>query len=189
MRTSMLTGRPARSRCALRIAQRVVAAHLAVLPVAQLGPHRHRMRRGVGAARREQAAGRPVEHAGTTPGMVARRWPCRAALGQRRQQGFGIGMLRVGEAAAADRPLLHHLAAYITATRRAISLTTPMLCGDQHQRHAALLLQVAQQVQDLGLDGHVQGRGRLVAISRRGLHEIAIAIITRWFMPPDIWCG
>jgi hypothetical protein len=27
------------------------------------------------------------------------------------------------------------------------------------------------------------------AISRRGLHAIAIAIITRWFMPPLIWCG
>ena len=27
------------------------------------------------------------------------------------------------------------------------------------------------------------------AISRRGLQAIAIAIITRWFMPPDIWCG
>ena len=27
------------------------------------------------------------------------------------------------------------------------------------------------------------------AISRRGLQEIAIAIITRWFMPPDIWWG
>ena len=27
------------------------------------------------------------------------------------------------------------------------------------------------------------------AISRRGLHAIAMAIITRWFMPPDSWCG
>ena len=27
------------------------------------------------------------------------------------------------------------------------------------------------------------------AISRRGLQAIAIAIITRWFMPPESWCG
>ena len=27
------------------------------------------------------------------------------------------------------------------------------------------------------------------AISRRGLQEIAMAIITRWFMPPESWCG
>ncbi|OOO36836.1 hypothetical protein BS628_10625 [Agrobacterium radiobacter] len=27
------------------------------------------------------------------------------------------------------------------------------------------------------------------AISRRGLEAIAIAIITRWHWPPDIWCG
>jgi hypothetical protein len=27
------------------------------------------------------------------------------------------------------------------------------------------------------------------AISSLGLHAIAMAIMTRWFMPPDIWCG
>ena len=27
------------------------------------------------------------------------------------------------------------------------------------------------------------------AISRRGSQASAIAIITRWFMPPESWCG
>ena len=27
------------------------------------------------------------------------------------------------------------------------------------------------------------------AISRSGLHDSAMAIITRWRMPPDSWCG
>ena len=27
------------------------------------------------------------------------------------------------------------------------------------------------------------------AMSRRGLHAMAIAIMTRWFMPPESWCG
>jgi hypothetical protein len=27
------------------------------------------------------------------------------------------------------------------------------------------------------------------AISSRGWQATAIAIITRWFMPPDSWCG
>ena len=27
------------------------------------------------------------------------------------------------------------------------------------------------------------------AISTRGSHAIAIAIITRWRMPPESWCG
>ena len=27
------------------------------------------------------------------------------------------------------------------------------------------------------------------AISSRGLQAIAMAIITRWFMPPESWCG
>ena len=34
--------------------------------------------------------------------------------------------------------------------------------GDQQHRHAEALLQVLQQLQDLGLDGDVEGRGRLV---------------------------
>ena len=39
---------------------------------------------------------------------------------------------------------------------------TPEVVGDQHDRHAGSLLQLAQQVQDLGLGRHVQGGGRLV---------------------------
>ena len=27
------------------------------------------------------------------------------------------------------------------------------------------------------------------AMSRVGLHASAVAIITRWIMPPEIWCG
>ena len=27
------------------------------------------------------------------------------------------------------------------------------------------------------------------ATSSVGLHEIAIAIMTRWVIPPEIWCG
>jgi len=60
---------------------------------------------------------------------------------------------------------------------------------DQHQRHAALALQPAQQVEDLAwivTSSAVVGSS---AMSRRGLQAMAIAIITRWFMPPESWCG
>ena len=61
---------------------------------------------------------------------------------------------------------------------------------DQQNRHARLALQFAEQFENLRLDGDIQ-RGRrfigdqqLVACS-----DSAMAIITRWRMPPDIWCG
>ena len=34
--------------------------------------------------------------------------------------------------------------------------------GDQHQGHAALALQVDQEIEDLRLDGHIERRGRFV---------------------------
>ena len=61
---------------------------------------------------------------------------------------------------------------------------------DEDDRHAALVAELAEDVENLGLDRDVE-RG---ASARRrsaacGLQERAIAIITRCFCPPDIWCG
>ena len=62
--------------------------------------------------------------------------------------------------------------------------------GDQHDRHAELALQLAQQVEDLRLDGDVERGRRLVGDQqRRGRTTSAMAIITRWRMPPENWCG
>ena len=41
--------------------------------------------------------------------------------------------------------------------------------GDQHDGGVDLILQVAQQVQNLGLDGHVQSRGGLVGDDQAGI--------------------
>jgi hypothetical protein len=60
---------------------------------------------------------------------------------------------------------------------------------DQHHRHAHLLLELGDQVQDLRLDGDVQRGGGLVGDQQAGLQDSAIAIITRWRMPPENWCG
>ena len=43
------------------------------------------------------------------------------------------------------------------------------IMGDQQNRHAHLLLQSAQQVEHLGLNGHVERRGRLVCNQQAGL--------------------
>ena len=60
---------------------------------------------------------------------------------------------------------------------------------DEDHRHAELVLQLAEQVEDLRLDGDVQRRRRLVGDQQRGLQASAMAIITRWRMPPESWCG
>src|SRR5699024_12186240 len=41
--------------------------------------------------------------------------------------------------------------------------------GDVDDRHAQLLLQLTDQLQNLGLDGHIQGGGGLVADQHLGL--------------------
>ena len=56
---------------------------------------------------------------------------------------------------------------------------------DEDHRHVHLVLQQADQRQDLRLDGHVERRRRLVGDQQRGRQDSAIAIITRWRMPPD----
>ena len=60
---------------------------------------------------------------------------------------------------------------------------------DQDDRHAGLLLQVAQQVRICACTVTSSAVVGSSAISRSGAQASAIAIITRWRMPPDIWCG
>jgi hypothetical protein len=57
--------------------------------------------------------------------------------------------------------------------------------GDQDQRQPELAPQPLEQLEDLGLDHHVERRRRLVADHDRGSQASAIAIIARWRMPPD----
>jgi hypothetical protein len=63
------------------------------------------------------------------------------------------------------------------------------IVGDDDHRHAELALQRADQLEDLRLDGHVERVVGSSAISSFGLQASAIAIITRWRMPPENWCG
>ena len=56
---------------------------------------------------------------------------------------------------------------------------------DEQHRHAVLVLQRAQQLEDLRLHGDVERRGRLVGDQQLGRPASAIAIITRCRMPPE----
>ena len=57
---------------------------------------------------------------------------------------------------------------------------------DQDQPRCRSLLQLDDQLQDLRLDRHVERGGRLVRDQQRsGGQASAIAIITRWRMPPE----
>ena len=61
--------------------------------------------------------------------------------------------------------------------------------ADHHQRRAELLLQVEQQVHDLGLGGDVEGGRGLVGDQQLPGEARAMAMTTRWRMPPESWCG
>ena len=59
--------------------------------------------------------------------------------------------------------------AYITMTSCANCATTPRFMRDQQDRHTHFPLQLFQQLQDLGLNRHVQRRGRLIGNEQVGL--------------------
>ena len=78
--------------------------------------------------------------------------------------------------------------AYITIISSASSATTPrswvIMMMAMPKSSAA-----ADQLEDLRLDGHVERRRGLVGDQQLGSLSSAIAIITRWRMPPENWCG
>ena len=82
-------------------------------------------------------------------------------------------------------PVSTTLPLYITTTSSAISATTPRSWVMNSIDMPRSSLQVAQQVEDSGLRGHVQRGGRLVGDEHARLRASAMAIIARWHMPPD----
>ena len=64
---------------------------------------------------------------------------------------------------------------YITTTSSAISAIDAEVVGDEHDRHAVALLQLAQKVEDLRLRRHVERGGRLV-----GDQQARVARQARW---------
>ena len=63
------------------------------------------------------------------------------------------------------------------------------IVGDEDDAHPSFSCELAEQLEDLRLDGDVERGRRLVGDEQLGSHASAIAIITRWRMPPESWCG
>ena len=61
--------------------------------------------------------------------------------------------------------------------------------GDEDQAGAGLAADLGEQVEDLRLHGDVERGGRLVGDDRSGSMLSAMAIMMRWRMPPENWCG
>ena len=107
---------------------------------------------------------------GTVPSMVARRSRSTSMRGIEPKQADRIGMLRIGEqvvdvGALDDAAGIHHQHLVGDLGDDA------EIMGDDQDRHAEPLLQVAQEVEDLGLDGDVERRGRLVGDQQRRLAD------------------
>ena len=123
---------------------------------------------------------------GTTPGIVEQplsdrtRVPARQPTAPQCRDAAGWRTDARSGASSAICP------AYITITRCAVSSNNAHVVGDQHQCRAAVTLQRYQQLEDLRLDRDVQRRGRFVGDHSSGLQAIAMAIITRWRMPPEL---
>ena len=78
---------------------------------------------------------------------------------------------------------------YITATRCAVSATTPRSCV---MRMTAMPISRCSSLSSSRICAWIVTSSAVVgssAISMAGLHASAIAIITRCRMPPDSWCG
>ena len=84
-----------------------------------------------------------------------------AETGHRREERPGIGMAAVVEDVAGG-PGLHHVAAIHHHGPIGDLRHHAHVVGDEEHRHVLLFLQLLDQVKDLALDRHVEGRRRLV---------------------------
>ena len=123
-----------------------------------------------------------LDLAGRHHGAGVGRGRRRVALGLGGQQALGVGVLRRGEHRL-GRARLDDLALVHDADPVGHLADDAEIVGDQQQRHAEAALQALQQLQDLGLDGDVERRGRLVGDQEVGLvgqrhgdhHPLALA--------------
>ena len=113
--------------------------------------------------------------------------PDRVLAGDRRQQRPGVGVMRVVEDRI-HRALLDDLAQVHHRHPVGRVVDDRQVVGDEQVGEPVLLLEVLEQVDDLRLDGHVQGRHRLVEHQQLGLHgqrpgdADALSLTTRQLM-------
>ena len=159
--------------------RRVPACDLVRAPAARRGGRRRtRAAAGLGAAARRSrpgSAGGSGSPAGSSSGfghhagdhaqplaLLAR------ASGSEREEARGVGMQRcAANSVVARRAYSTTWPAYITTTRSARLGDHAEVVGDEQDRHAQLLLQPLEELEDLRLDGDVERGGRLVGDEQR----------------------
>ena len=92
------------------------------------------------------------------------------ATGQGFQQPLGVGMAGMFEQCG-HRSLLHPFSGVHHQHAIAHSGHYAQIVGNEQHGRAEIPPQGAQQVQDLGLDGHIQGRGGLIENQHIGLGQ------------------
>ena len=112
----------------------------------------------------------------------------RVRVRDRRQQRLRVGMLRV-RADGRGRSDLHHPAEVHDRDAVRDVLHHRDVVGDEEQREAEPALEILQQVDDLGLDGHVQGRDRLVRHDELGRHRQRAGEADALALPPGQGLG
>ena len=140
-----------------------------------------RLRSGSRAAARSCSAPCP-----RSPASRGRR---RSSRGERAEQPDRVGMLRAREQRVDAAPARRPGPAYITTTSSQTSATTPrswvmrMIAAPLSSRSLRISSRICAWIVT---SSAVVGSS---AISSSGSQASAIAIITRWRMPPESWCG
>ena len=140
---------------------------------------------GERAAGGKTAAGRHLLGQRHGPRNRGQRGPCARRAGDRAHQPDGVRVLRIVEYCL-------HVARFPPPARRtspprccATSATTPRSWVIISTAVPVSAFRRVQQRKDLRLNGHVQRGGRFVGNQQRGWLISAMAIITRWRMPPE----
>ena len=145
--------------------------------------------RGSGSAGGTRSRAAPGSATAACPGSGSSR-ACSVAVHARHraEQAPGVGHLGVGEDVV-DRALSTHCPPYMTTTVSHVSATTPRswvmrMIAELNSRCRSFISSriCAWTVTSSAVVGSS-------AISSFGLQTSAIAIIARWRMPPENWCG
>ena len=124
---------------------------------------------GVLAPRGEPAAGDGLGEVGRQAGDRRQTLvPALVQLGHRGQQGLGVGVADPVEQLT-GLGLLGHLAGVHDDHPVGAPGDHAHVVGDEDHGHGQLLAEVVDEVEDLGLDGDVEGRGGLVGDEQLGL--------------------
>ena len=137
----------------------------------QLGLVVEALRTGIGAAGREAAGLGHVDGRGDLAledDLVVRRVVF--GQGDGGDERLGVGVVLVGEDLG-GACLFHHLAQVHDGDVVRDVLDHRQVVGDEQIRQVPLFLQLHHQVEDLGLDGHIQCGDRLVAHDEGGIQD------------------